>query len=120
MNMKLRFACSAIIATCCILLMPLGALACGGFFTPGTPLDQNIERIIFAKTRAEQVAACKAMDRVLLWNSYIVPQFAAGFERAARWDRFSHPEPLPKYGITGFPNLWWWDAEKAAKTGKRS
>jgi hypothetical protein len=48
MNRKLRFACSAIFAMCSMLLMPLAALACGGFFTPGTPLDQNIERIIFA------------------------------------------------------------------------
>lgn len=46
--MKLRFACSIIIAICSILLMPLAALACGGLFTSGTPLDQNIERIIFA------------------------------------------------------------------------
>ena len=83
-------------------------------------VDALIERIIFAKTRAEQIAACKAMDRVLLWNCYVVPQFASGFSRYARWDRFSHPEPLPKYGISGFPTLWWWDAEKAAKTGKRS
>ena len=83
-------------------------------------VDALIERIIFAKTRAEQVAACKAMDRVLLWNCYVVPQFASGFSRYARWDRFSHPDPLPKYGISGFPTLWWWDAEKAAKTGKRS
>jgi microcin C transport system substrate-binding protein len=83
-------------------------------------IDALIDRIIFAKTRAEQIAACKAMDRVLLWNSYVVPQFAGGFQRAARWDRFSHPEPLPKYGLSGFPALWWFDAEKAAKTGKRS
>src|SRR5436190_23723845 len=48
MNRKLRFACSAIFAMCSMLLMPLAALACGGFFTPGTPLDQNIERIIVA------------------------------------------------------------------------
>ena len=46
--MKLRFTASIIMAICSILLMPLAALACGGFFTPGTPLDQNIERIIFA------------------------------------------------------------------------
>jgi microcin C transport system substrate-binding protein len=83
-------------------------------------VDALIDRIIFAKDRTEQVAACKAMDRVLLWNFYVVPQFNAGFERFARWDRFSHPEPLPKYGISGFPNLWWWDADKAAKLGKRS
>jgi microcin C transport system substrate-binding protein len=83
-------------------------------------VDALINRIIFAKDRAELVACCKALDRVLLWNCYVVPQFAAGFQRAARWDRFSHPEPLPIYGIAGFPNLWWWDAEKAAKTGGRS
>ena len=83
-------------------------------------VDALIDRIVFAKDRAELVASCKALDRVLLWNGYVVPQFAAGFERAARWDRFSHPDPLPKYGISGFPNLWWWDAEKAAKTGGRS
>jgi microcin C transport system substrate-binding protein len=83
-------------------------------------VDALINRIIFAKDRAELAACCKALDRVLLWNSYVVPQFAFGFERAARWDRFSHPEPLPKYGESAFPTLWWWDAEKAAKTGGRS
>jgi microcin C transport system substrate-binding protein len=83
-------------------------------------IDALIERIIFAKDRAELVASCKAMDRVLLWNCYVVPQFAAGFQRAARWDRFSHPEPLAKYGLTGFPAVWWYDAEKAARIGKRS
>jgi microcin C transport system substrate-binding protein len=83
-------------------------------------VDALINRIIFAKDRAELVASCKALDRVLLWNCYVVPQFAGGFQRAARWDRFSRPEPLPKYGISGFPNLWWWDAEKAAKIGGRT
>jgi len=83
-------------------------------------VDALIERIIFAKDRAELVASCKAMDRVLLWNFYVVPQFTYGFQRYARWDRFSHPDPLPQYGVSGFPNLWWWDADKAAKIGKRS
>jgi microcin C transport system substrate-binding protein len=83
-------------------------------------VDALIDRIIFAKSRDELIASCKALDRVLLWNCYVVPQFTFGFDRAARWDRFSHPDPLPKYGVTGFPSLWWWDTEKAAKTGKRS
>ena len=95
-----------------------GSRNVGGIKNPA--VDALIERIIFAKNRAEQVAACKAMDRVLLWNCYCVPQFAFGYQRYARWDRFSYPDPLPKYGASGFPNLWWWDAEKAAKTGKRS
>ena len=83
-------------------------------------VDVLIDRIVFAKDRAELIAACKALDRVLLWNCYVVPHFNLAFERYARWDRFSHPEPLPTYGISGFPTLWWWDAEKAAKTGGRS
>jgi microcin C transport system substrate-binding protein len=83
-------------------------------------IDALIDRIIFAKDRAELIATCKAMDRVLLWNCYVVPQFTYGFVRYARWDRFSHPDPLPAYGNSGFPTLWWWDAAKAAKTGGRS
>ena len=78
-------------------------------------VDALIHRIIFAKDRADLIASCKALDRVLLWNCYVVPQFAAGFQRVARWDRFSRPDPLPKYGVAGFPNLWWYDADKAAK-----
>jgi microcin C transport system substrate-binding protein len=78
-------------------------------------VDALINRIIYAKDRADLVASCKAMDRVLLWNAYVVPQFAFGFERAARWDRFSRPDPLPKYGVTGFPSLWWYDTDKASK-----
>jgi microcin C transport system substrate-binding protein len=95
-----------------------GSRNLGGIKNPA--VDALIERIIFAKNRAELVAAGKAMDRVLLWNFYCVPQFNYGFERYARWDRFSHPEPLPKYGVSGFPSVWWWDAEKAAKIGGRT
>ncbi len=82
-------------------------------------IDALIERVIFAKNREELVAATKALDRVLLWNFYVVPQFTYSKTRVARWDRFGHPENLPKYGTPAFPTIWWWDAEKAAKTGSR-
>ncbi len=83
-------------------------------------VDALIDRVIFAKSRAELVAATKALDRVLLWNHYVVPQWTYGKVRSARWDRFGHPDPLPKYGASAFPTVWWWDAEKAAKVGTRS
>jgi len=83
-------------------------------------VDALIDKVIFAKDRADLVAATKALDRVLLWNFYVVPQFTYPFARYARWDRFSHAEPLPKYGRSGLPSLWWYDADKAAKIGKRS
>ena len=83
-------------------------------------VDALIERVIFAKDREELVAATKALDRVLLWNHYVVPQWTYGKQRTARWDRFGRPEVLPYYAASGFPMVWWWDAARAAKTGSRS
>jgi len=83
-------------------------------------VDALIDKVIFAKSRADLVAATKALDRVLLWNHYVVPQWTYNKVRSARWDRFSRPDPLPKYGMAAFPTLWWWDAAKAAKTGTKS
>lgn len=78
-------------------------------------VDKLIDRVIFAKSREELVAATHALDRVLLWNDYVVPQWSYPFQRTARWDRFSHPENMPKYGASAFPTVWWWDEAKAAK-----
>jgi microcin C transport system substrate-binding protein len=82
-------------------------------------VDAMIDQVIFAKSRDDLVAATHALDRVLLWNHYVVPQWTYGKERTARWDRFSHPDVMPKYGASDFPTIWWWDSEKAAKTGSR-
>ena len=83
-------------------------------------VDAMIERVIFSRDRDDLVAATKALDRVLLWNFYVVPQWTYGKQRTARWDRFGHPENMPKYGAAAFPTVWWWDAEKAAKVPQRS
>jgi microcin C transport system substrate-binding protein len=83
-------------------------------------IDKLIERVIYTRDRDDLVAATKALDRVLLWNHYVVPQWNYPKVRTARWDRFSRPSELPKYGLSGFPALWWFDPDKAAKIGKRS
>jgi len=80
-------------------------------------VDAMIEKIVFAKTPEELHAATRALDRILLWNHYVLPQWGYSKLRTARWDRFGRPHTLPKYGLAAFPTLWWWDAEKAAKTG---
>ena len=79
-------------------------------------IDTLIDRVIFTKDRDDLVAATKALDRVLLWNYYVVPQWT--------YPKVAHralgplrPSELPKYGLSGFPTLWWWDADKAAKIG---
>jgi len=83
-------------------------------------VDAMIERVIFTKDRDDLVAATKALDRVLLWNFYVVPQWTYGKQRTARWDRFGHPENMPKYGAAAFPTVWWWDKDKADKVPQRS
>jgi microcin C transport system substrate-binding protein len=83
-------------------------------------VDALIDRVIFAKDRDELVAATRALDRVLLWNYYVVPQWTYGKVRTARWDRFGRPQMLPKYGNSAFPTVWWWDKDKAAKLPQRS
>ncbi len=88
----------------------------GGIRNPA--VDALIERVIFAKNREELVAASKALDRVLLWNHFVVPTWTIGYTRAARWDRFGKPEKLPAYSM-GFPEIWWFDRERAAKIGTR-
>lgn len=76
-------------------------------------IDKLIDIIIGAKDREELVAACRALDRVLLWNHFVVPQFYAPNERIAYWNKYDHSNPLPSRTV-GFPTFWWYDAEKAA------
>ena len=74
-------------------------------------VDAIIQRIVYAKDRETLVAATKALDRVLLHNEYVVPQFRAPNDRIVYWDRIDHTD-LPKF-TTGFPMTWWYDEQKA-------
>jgi len=80
-------------------------------------VDAMIDQIVLAKNRAALEAATRALDRILLWNHYVVPQWYYNKVRTARWDRFGHPDLMPKYGKAAFPTVWWWDAKRAAKAG---
>jgi microcin C transport system substrate-binding protein len=81
-------------------------------------IDALIDKVIFAKGREELVSATHALDRALLAGHYVVPQWGSGFTRTARWDRFSHPPTMPKYGRGSFPTVWWYDEAKAAKVNQ--
>ena len=83
-------------------------------------VDAMIEQVVLAKRYDDLVAATKALDRVLLWNHYVVPQWSYNKLRTARWDRFDRPDPLPKYGGAAFPTLWWWDPGKAGRATKHA
>ncbi len=78
-------------------------------------VDALIDCIVAATDRDDLTAAAKALDRVLLWNHYVVPQWNYPKARTARWDRFGRPDRLPEFGQPAFPAIWWWDAARAAR-----
>ena len=81
-------------------------------------IDGLIEEIIAATDRESLVAATHALDRILLWNHYVIPNWYSGVFRIARWDRFSRPSVTPKYGLGLF--TWWIDPEKDAGLKQRT
>lgn len=76
-------------------------------------LDELIDLIIAAPDRDQLIARTRALDRVLLWGHYVIPQFHSGMWYLAHWDKFSHPPKLAKYS-PGFPGTWWFDSGKAS------
>ncbi|HVW93966.1 MAG TPA: extracellular solute-binding protein [Devosia sp.] len=86
----------------------------GGICDPG--IDALIDKVVFAKDRDTLIAATHALDRDLLAHYYVIPSYTRRKEPVARWDRFGQPAHLPDYNI-GFPTVWWYDKDKAAKTG---
>ena len=77
-------------------------------------IDKLIDQVIFAKDREELVAATRALDRVLLWNDFVVPQWYSPFVRIAYWNRYGQPATLPAL-TPGFLQVWWFDQTLAAQ-----
>ena len=76
-------------------------------------VDALVERVIFATDREDLLAATHALDRVLLWNYYMVPQWHLGKVRIAYWNKFGIPEKQPSY-IGVDIDSWWIDKDKEA------
>ncbi|HRK19648.1 MAG TPA: extracellular solute-binding protein [Hyphomicrobiaceae bacterium] len=81
-------------------------------------IDAIIERIVFAKSRDELVAATRALDRVLLWNHYVVPHWHMPADRIAYWTRFGRPEKLTSRGID-IARTWWADPTQSPPATKQ-
>lgn len=61
-------------------------------------VDQLVEQVIAAPDRPSLVAATRALDRVLLWNWYVIPQWHSPTSRVALWDKFGQPDIVPLQG----------------------
>jgi microcin C transport system substrate-binding protein len=77
-------------------------------------IDALVERVIAASTRAELVACCRALDRVLRAGRYWVPHWYKPAHWIAYWDMFGRPAVKPRFA-RGIPETWWYDPLKAAK-----
>jgi len=81
-------------------------------------VDAMIDRIIEAPDRQSLVTATRALDRILQWGFYVVPNWHIEVVRVAYWDKFSRPSVAPRVGFDG--STWWVDPQKdAALKAKR-
>jgi microcin C transport system substrate-binding protein len=80
-------------------------------------VDKLIEKVVFAADRETLIAAVHALDRVMLANNYMVPQWYSQKDFYVYWNRFGRPDRLPLYSF-GFPSVWWLDQAKADHIAK--
>ena len=77
-------------------------------------VDFLIEKATAAVTMREVVAACRALDRILLWEFFQIPLDAVARPRTVYWDKFSRPEIEPEMWPP-YPDGWWYDPAKASR-----
>lgn len=79
-------------------------------------IDDLIDKVVTSEDRKSLVARTRALDRVLLWGDYVIPQWYLGGDRVAYWDIFGRPKIVPLQGNSIM--TWWIDPEKSRKLGK--
>src|SRR5262245_41325237 len=93
---------------------------------PGSPnlsglkdpvIDSPLQSLITAPDRASLVARTHALDRVLQWGFYVVPNWYIAYDRYAYWDKFGRPAITPSQGAQ--VDTWWIDPQKAAALEQR-
>lgn len=82
-------------------------------------IDTLVEGIRDNQQNDEELLAYgRALDRVLLWNYYVIPQWHIGAYRVAYWNKFARPETRPRYALGA--STWWLDTEAAATLPDRN
>ena len=67
-------------------------------------VDAMLEKLLQAQTRDEQISATRALDRILLWQHYSIPNWYISQHRLAYRNRFDHlPSPPYTLGL----RAWW-------------
>jgi microcin C transport system substrate-binding protein len=77
-------------------------------------VDALVAKVIAATDTESLYAAVHALDRVLLWGWYVVPQFYLGAYRLAFWNVFGYPTTPMRAGFD--IDSWWIDESLARAT----
>lgn len=80
-----------------------------GFCDP--VVDELIERLVVAADREELVAITRALDRILLWHHFVVPNWHNTVDRILWWKKFARPDVPLRHGVN--VNRWWYDQAAA-------
>lgn len=70
-------------------------------------VDQLVEGLINADSRDSLIAHTRALDRVLLWGHYVIPNYYTDSWRIAHWKHLQRPAKAPLYDYGIF--TWWID-----------
>jgi len=79
-------------------------------------IDELIETLIAAPDRQSLITATRALDRVLQWGHYVIPQWHIPYDRVAYWNIFDRPDITPDSGNQLM--AWWVVPEKAEAVAK--
>ena len=77
-------------------------------------VDDLVMKVVNAEDRESLVTAARALDRIMLFNWYVIPHWYIGTYRIAYWNKFSRPAISPKYDPSYNTSLftWWVDNKK--------
>lgn len=75
-------------------------------------VDDLVDHIIRADSREALDTAASALDRVLRWGFYVIPQYHSPVTRLAYWKKFAMPDQSPEYGLD--LDSWWVDTQNDA------
>jgi microcin C transport system substrate-binding protein len=75
-------------------------------------VDHLVKTVIAARSRKSLITATRALDRVLMWNRFVVPQWYKGEHNIAYWNKFDRPRIKPRFDI-GVLDTWWFNSQKA-------
>ena len=91
--------------------------------------NKAVDRVLEAMTAATTIEdfrdACRALDRIVMWNYWQVPELYSNFEDTSYWDKFGMPAVRAQYfqidnsptvtSLLAWPLTTWWIKDAAKR-----